>query len=119
MELKINGVKVAEYPKEFSVTILDIDNGESTTRTADGILNRDRITTKRQIDMSWGILEWSKLASILQSMANTFFEVYFPDPMEGRYITKTFYVGNRPSPVAVSSNGKILWNGVKVTLTER
>lgn len=119
MNIKINGVEIAEYPKEFSVTVLDIDNGDTTTRTANGVLNRDRITTKRQIDMSWGVVEWSKIASVLQAMSNTFFEVYYPDPMEGTYTTKTFYVGNRPAPVAVSAKGKILWNGLKVTLTER
>lgn len=119
MELKINGVEIAEYPKDFTVTIIDIDNGDSSTRTADGKLNRDRVATKRQIEMSWGILEWSKIAKILQAMSNSFFEVYYPDPMEGKYMTKTFYVGNRPAPVAVSQGSKVYWNGLKVTLTER
>lgn len=119
MVLKIDGSAIAASPKVFSVTPLDIDNGESTVRTADGTLNRDRIAVKRQINMEWGLLDWDTVASLLQSMANVFFELYYPDPMEGAYVTKTFYVGNRPTPAAISKDGKIYWSGLKVTLTER
>jgi hypothetical protein len=119
MLLKINEVEIAEYPSEFSVTTMDLDNGDSTTRSANGTLNRDRIAVKRQITMGWGLIEWSKLAKILQAMANMYFQLYYPDPMDGVYATKTFYVGDRPCPVAVEQNGKMYWLGVKVTLTER
>lgn len=119
MILKINGVNIAESPKEFSVTPMDLDDGSTTVRTADGILHRDRIAVKRQIEMSWGLLKWATLATLLQSMSNTFFEFYYPDPMEGTYVTKTFYVGNRPCPAALSQNGEIYWKDLKVTLTEK
>ena len=116
--LKINGRDIAAYPKEFTVTPLDLDN-DTTVRTADGRLNRDRVAVKRQVEMSWGVLEWRVMAALLQSMADVFFELYYPDPMEGTYVTKTFYVGNRPCPMAVVQDGKIWWNNLKVTLTER
>lgn len=119
MQIKINGVEIAAYPTEFTVTPLDLDNGETTTRSADGTLHRERITVKRQIDMSFGVLEWSVLATLLQSMGDTFFQVYYPDPMDYRYVTRTFYVGNRPCPAAVSQKGKLYWKGLKITLTER
>lgn len=119
MLLKINGNEIAEYPSEFTVTILDIDDGETTTRTADGTLTRDKIAVKRQIDMSWGLLKWDKISDILQAMQDLFFEFYYPDPMSGCYETKTFYVGNRPAPAALSKDGEIYWSGLKLTLTER
>lgn len=119
MLLKINDVEIGTYPAEFSVTPLDIDNGESTVRTANGTLNRDRVAVKRQIDMSWGILTWPQVSSILQAMSGVFFDFYYPDPMTGTYVTKSFYVGNRPCPVAYSKDGILLWSGLKVTLTER
>ncbi len=119
MILQINGVEIAAYPKDFSVTALDLDNGESTVRTADGTLNRDRIAVKRQIDMTWGPLAWKDISSILLAMSGVFFSFYYPDPMDGVYATRTFYVGDRPSPVAVDTGADIIWTGLKITLTEQ
>lgn len=119
MLLKINTVEIIAYPTEFSVTPLDIDNGESSVRTADGTLTRDRIAVKRQINMSWGLLKWTEISSILQAMSGIFFDFYYPDPMSGIYETKTFYVGNRPSPFSVAQGAEILWSGLNITLTEK
>ncbi|BCG57490.1 DUF6711 family protein [Paenibacillus sp. URB8-2] len=119
MQLKINGKEIAAYPSNFSVTPLDLDDGDATVRTADGTLNRDRVAVKRQIDMTFGVLTWAEISSVLKAMSGVFFDFYYPDPMTGKYETKSMYVGNRPSPAAVSKNGQILWNGLKVTLTER
>jgi hypothetical protein len=119
VELKVNGTEIAAYPSTFNVTPMDLDDGDSTVRTADGTLNRDRVAVKRQIDMSFGVLTWSQISALLQSMSGVFFNFYYPDPMSGKYETKSMYVGNRPSPVAVSQGNEILWNGLKVTLTEK
>lgn len=118
MILQINGVDVAK-PSEFTVTTMDLDDGESTTRTADGTLNRDRIAVKRQIELGWPALSWDAMSSLLQAMDAPFFEVKYPDPMAGEYLTKMMYVGNRPAPMAIERNGVIYWGGLKVTLTER
>jgi len=119
MIIKINDTELPVYPSEFSVTVMDLDNSESTVRTADGGLNRDRIATKRKIDMTWPALTWTQVSTLLQSMSDVFFEVYFPDPMSGQYDTKTFYVSDRPVPVVIPKDGDILWGNVKVTLIER
>lgn len=117
--LKINGQDIAASPSSFVVTTMDLDDGESSVRTADGTLNRDRIAVKRQIEMSWGVLRWSDISAILKSMDGVFFDVTYPDPMAGTHLTKSFYVGNRPAPFAVQQGNEILWNGLKVTLTEK
>lgn len=119
MTIKINGVELAAYPSEFSITNLDIDAGESTSRTADGILNRDRVAVKRQIDMAFGILKTSEISSILKSIQDVYFDVYYLDPQEGAYITKTFYVGNRTAAVSLSKGSTDYWSGLKFTLIER
>jgi len=119
MLIKVNGIEIVAYPTEFSVTPLDLDNTDSTTRTADGTLNRDRIAVKRQIEMTWGVLSWETISALLKSMSGVFFDLYYPDPMDGNYVIRTFYVGNRPTPFAQNKNGTILWSGLKVTLTEK
>ncbi len=118
MVIKIGGVTLPESPTEFTVTLLDIDD-DSSVRTADGTLTRDRIAVKRQIEMSWGIIKWSSLSAIMQQLSPVFFSVYYPDPLTGTYQTKTFYVGNRPCPAALSQDGEIFWKDLKVTLTEQ
>lgn len=119
MLITIDGYELTEYPKEFKVTTVDIDDGESTVRTADGTLTRDRIAVKRQIEMAWGVLNWDTTSQILRSMSKVFFDVYYPDPLDGKYATRTFYAGNRPVPFIVTEGNDIKWNGIKVTLTER
>lgn len=118
MLLKINTVEIASYPSSFSVSVMDLDDAESTTRTADGTLTRDRITVKRQIEMSWPALTWENLSAILTAMQDEFFDFYYPDPMTGSYETRTMYVGNRQAPIAIEKNGIIWWSGLQLTLTE-
>lgn len=119
MQIKINSQEIAVYPSQFQVSTMDLDDGESTVRTADGTLNRDRIAVKRQIEMSWGPLQWAQISAILKAMDGVFFDFTYPDPMLGTYTTRKMYVGNRSAPFAVAKGSEIMWNGLKLTLTER
>lgn len=119
MLMQIDGVELPVYPSSFNVTVMDLDDAETTTRTADGTLSRDRIAVKRQIEMSWPALRWEDLSAILQMMENEFFEFTYPDPMTGSQETKVFYAGNRPAPIAINKNGVLWWQGLQVTLTEQ
>lgn len=119
MQLKVNGVPLVASPSEFRVTILDLDDADSSVRTADGTLNRDRIAVKRQIEIGWNALTNTQISQILKAMKDVFFDFTFPDPQEGTYITRRMYVGDRPSPVAIEKNGVLWWKDLKYTLTER
>lgn len=119
MELKVNGALLVQAPTEFKVTTQDLDDADTTIRTADGLLHRDRITVKRSIDLSWGLLSWADISSILQAMSGMFFEFSYPDPMDGGYTTRNFYVGNRPAPAALSKDGTVYWSGLRVTIIEK
>lgn len=119
MYLAINGVEIAAYPIEFKASVMDLDDGESTTRTADGTLSRDRIAVKRQIEMTWPALQWDKMSAVLQAMTDEFFEFTYPDPLTGTQQTKTFYVGDREAAIAIVRNGVYWWTGMSMTLTER
>jgi len=112
-------VEIAAYPIDFQVTILDLDDADSTTRTSDGTLNRDRVAIKRQIEMAFSPLPWDKISAILKAMDAVFFDFYFPDPMAGEYVTKRMYVGNRPAAIPIEKNGVLWWDGLQITLTEQ
>ncbi|MNI81110.1 hypothetical protein D3C73_1376940 [compost metagenome] len=60
-----------------------------------------------------------QISPLLKQMSAVFFEFTFPDPMVGSYVTKTMYVGDRPSTVPFEKNGVIYWTGLKLTLTEK
>ena len=98
---------------------MDLDNGETTVRTANGTLTRDRIAVKKQIEITFPTMKSAEMSSILKSMSGVFFTVYYPDPVEGVYLTKTFYAGNRPVSVAIKKNGEIYWGEMKITLIEK
>lgn len=119
MQLKVNGQSIAQDPATFVVTVMDLDDGDSSVRTTDGTLNRDRIAVKRQIEMNFNAMPMNKISALYKSMDAIFFDFTYPDPMEGGYVTKKMYVGNRPAPMAIEKDGVIWWNDLKITLTER
>lgn len=119
MYIAINDVEITKYPSAFRVQVMDLDDGESTTRTADGTLSRDRIAVKRQIEMTFAAMTWDELSAVLGSMTDEFFDVTYPDPLTGTQQTKTFYVGDRQAAVAIYRNGEYWWDGLQMTLTEQ
>lgn len=120
MDFKINGVPLAALPAPngFEVEVLDLDNAETTVRTTDGRLNRDRVAVKRQINITWPPLPASTMSKLLKQMRNVYFDFYYPDPEAGGYVTKTMYVGNRPATIPFVKDGELWWDGLKCTFTE-
>ncbi len=116
--LKINGVAIAA-PKTFKVDISDID-GESN-RNAKGDLIRDRIATKRKLNCEWPPLEMNEISVLLKAVKDVYFTVEYPDPMEGMFITKTMYVGDRSIPMYWydKSKNKYLWQGLNMNFIEK
>lgn len=114
--LKINGVAIPD-PSEFSVDIMDID--EETTRNAKGELIRNRIAVKRKLNCQWPSCGNAEMSIILKAVKNAFFQVEYPDPMEGKRLTKTFYVGDRQMPMYSEVNGITQWEGLSMNFIER
>lgn len=119
MKIKINGVSPPVQPSKFEPSIMDLDNAETTTRTADGTLSRDRIAVKRTFNVEWPAMRWDHMSTILTMMKDEFVDIEYPDPETGRYETKTFYAGNRVTDVAFERNGELWWKGLQVPITEQ
>lgn len=116
--LKINGVEVTA-PKTFKVDISDLD-GESN-RNAAGELIRDRIAVKRKLSCEWPPLQMDEISTLLQAVKDIYFQVYYPDPMDGAFSTRTFYVGDRSAPAYWfdESKGIHLWQGLTMDFIEK
>lgn len=117
--LKINGTPVAA-PSVFQVDVYDIDS-DSTARNTLGEMLRDRVAVKRKLICEWPPLTMSEASVILQAVQDVFFEVTYPDPVTGnKQETKTFYVGDRSTPLLlVRESGEYLWEGLKMNFIEK
>lgn len=115
--LKVNGVEITA-PKTYQPSLNDID-GE-TNRNAKGELIRDRIATKRKLEMEWGPLSQSEISTLLNAVKDEFFECEFIDPLDG-IITKIMYVGDRTAPAYLfdEDSQEMRWKGLKMNFIEK
>ncbi|MED4206598.1 DUF6711 family protein [Neobacillus mesonae] len=110
--LKVNGVDIAD-PSSLQVDIMDLDG--TSNRNAKGDLVRDRLAVKRKISLEWPALTPAQTSTILKAVQSVFFSCTYPDPMEGKDLTKTFYVGDRSAPLYK----KGLWESLKMDFVEK
>lgn len=113
--LELNNVAV-HMPRSFKVSTHDLDG--NSTRNAKGDMIRDRKAVKRRLELEWSALKQSEIQQILNAVSPVFFPVKYLDPQLG-LITKTFYVGDRTTPMLRYWNGVPMWNGLSFNLIER
>ena len=107
----------------LEVTLQDLDS-ESSTRTANGTMKRDRIVgganAKRKLKLRFPALKPAQASTLLQAISGVFFYVSYPDPYTGTFRTAQFYAGDRSAPVySADASGNALWNGIEFNLIER
>ena len=112
--LKINGVEMPT-PLPYTSMISDLDSDKSS-RNASARMYRDRIATKRKINLEWGILTQAECTKILNAVSPVEVTVEFLDPKEG-ILTCTMYAGDRTVSRIDTSSG-VLWKGLKFNLVE-
>lgn len=117
--IKINGADLPISPSSLKIGIMDLDNGETTGRTTDGTLNRDRIAIKRQIDITFPYMTWNNLSTVLKLVRDEYVKVTYPDTQSGKMETRTFYVGDREIELAFIRDGVYWWKELPITLTEQ
>jgi hypothetical protein len=103
-------------PSKMTVSIMDISNAE---RNANGLMTIDRVATKRKISLEWPAMNVSNMSAILNAVSPIFFSVTYMDALTGANATKTFYVGDRTSPVLSMMSGVMMWDGLKLDLVEQ
>lgn len=111
-------------PSEMSVSLQDVD-AETTTRTADGSMHRDRIAggaqAKRKLNLTFPPMHGAAVSALLQAISGEFFWVEYPDPYTNAMRTAEFYAGDRSVPIYNFNlyNQGILWQHVSVNLIEK
>ena len=118
---------LAEMPdpalEGLKVTLQDLDS-ESSTRTANGTMKRDRIVggadAKRKLELEFPALAPAAAARLLQAISGVFFWVRYPDPYTGTFRVAEFDSGDRSAPVyTADASGNVLWNRITFNLIER
>lgn len=111
---KINGVAIAT-PTEYEASIEDLSS-EQTGRTLDGVMHKDVVAVKDYYKCTWKILSWEDIATILNAIdGKPSFELTYADPrVPGRFITNTFYVGERTSPALNLKDEEKTWKNLSL-----
>lgn len=118
--LKINGQAIIN-PTTLQWEESDLDSSEGTGRNQLGDMFRDRLTTKRKVSSTFPPMKDNQMASLLEAISPSFFELEYPDPKLGKRNTITVYVSDRSVPVYMYD--KILkqwiWQGMSVDFIEK
>lgn len=117
MILKINGLDITPYIEQKGIkwTRNDLD-GSNAGRTMDGIMHRERVSSKVRLDITCLPLRSDDAAIVLNAIYPEYVEVEYIDPMYGR-VFKTMYSNNTPATYIDTATD--LWEGISFPLIER
>lgn len=86
-------------PDKYEWGLNDISSSD-TGRTQDAgcTMQKNRLAQKRKISLAWNNPSIKDASKILKMTNPVYFYVRYLDVMEGRFITKQFYSGDKTSP---------------------
>lgn len=117
MILKINGIDILPYIEQKGIkwTRNDLD-GSNAGRTMDGIMHRERVSSKIRLDITCLPLKTEDASMVLNAIHPEYVEVEYTDPMYG-HVYKTMYSNNNPATYIDTKTD--LWEGISFPLIER
>lgn len=115
--LIINGHDYSKYVKRkgFSWSRNDLDSDKST-RTKDGLLRRDKITTKRKLSYSVMGMTREELAQLDDDLSAATFSATYTD-LHGKE-TRTFYCSSFSADMSDTHDDKWSWEAASFNMTE-
>lgn len=115
--LIINGHDYSRYieRKGYGWSRNDLDS-ENTTRTKNGRLRRDKITTKRKLSYTLMNMTQEQLAQLDDDLSKDTFSATFED-LHGS-MTREFYCSSFAATIAEVSGETAQWEGASFSMTE-
>ena len=86
-------------------------------RTEDVKMQKKRIGQVDAISLKWSGLTTAEISAILKAFNPEYITVEYLSPLEGGFVTKEFYVGNRSAPMYSSALN--LWENVTFKIIAR
>ena len=113
--IKVNGVELPS-PTKYDLGYMDIDK---SGRNAAGYMVRDRIGTKRKLELEWGLLDGYEISKILKAVKPAYINVEFHDLEQNKSAIGEFYAGDRKASMILFENGVPTTKGLAFNLIER
>lgn len=115
--ITVEGTKLP-CPSAYEWSLQDVSAGESG-RTDDALMHKNRVAQKRKLKVEWVGKDWQETSTILQSVQKEYLQVRYPDMLSGQYETRTFYVGDRTTPVKLWFTNRKLIEKISFDFIER
>lgn len=97
----------------------DID-GPGAGRDLTGDLRRNRVATKRRLDVTCRLLTSQEVSIVLSAIMPEWVNVRYYDPQQGAVVTRTMYSNNHPASYQIlKPDGTEYWSGITFPLIEK
>lgn len=119
--LEIDGVDIVPYIAYSGIKWQreDVD-GPGAGRGMSGLLRRNRVATKRRLDVTCRPLTNAEASKVLSLVMPEWVTVRYYDVQEGVVVTRTMYSNNHPAQYLITrANGMHLWTGITFPLIEK
>lgn len=110
----VDGAPV-KCPSGYEWGINDMSASDSG-RTEDGKMHKNRTGQAVKLKISWNNIKTNEISVILKAFNPEYINVCYLDAMEGAFLTKEFYVGDRSAPAYNTALG--VWS-VSFNIIER
>lgn len=114
--LKSVGGKTVKCPSQYKWEQIDVSASDAG-RTEDGLMHKKKIRTVDGITLEWAYPTTTELKAILAAFSAEYISITYLSPTAGDFMTKTFYVGDRSSPMYNSTLNR--WENVSFKIVER
>lgn len=111
----VDGVAVRS-PSIYTWNQKDVSAADAG-RTEDALMHKKRIAKKVTIQLAWNNITTEDASTILTAFDPEYISVCYLDPKAGGYVTKTFYVGDRATPMYNNKVG--IWSNVAFNIIEQ
>lgn len=112
----VDGKAIIRSPSSYLWKLEDVSASDAG-RTEDTVMHKKRVGQLVGLELSWQNVSTEVVSSLLKAFNPEYIEVCYLDAMEGKYMTSTFYVGDRSAPMYNATKG--LWSNVSFNLIER
>jgi hypothetical protein len=111
----VDGVAV-KSPSVYKWKLEDLSASDAG-RTEDTVMDKKRIGQLVGIELQWNKVSIADASTILKLFNPEYIKVEYLDAMQGTYVERTFYVGERSVPLY---NGELgLWDNITFNLIGR
>lgn len=113
---KIGSSTYVATPSTYQWSLQDVSDSDAG-RTEDTLMHKNRISQKVKIELAWQNISTAVASEILNAFNPEYLDITYLDPKENGFVTKTFYVGDRATPLYNSRMG--VWENVAFNIIER